>query len=408
MKTALVAALLCLNAGALSAWAQTLETSGGGGTLFNGEGGEMKLYLPNGAVSGISGGIVQGHVVYGFNTVFPVHGAEISLGDEQILFPLPTDFSTGNYGFYVRGGALRKKTPAQELTVFGGWISTQYLMPTFMGLKPTTPTGLIFYKAHFGPHWTFESHEVFDSRQTAIQSLIWAPARQLKLAASGGTGSNSPYAAGALDLDTRRLIFHGSYASESAEFRRIQSPLYVVVENNHGNGHADLNPFHHFHVTGDHINLLTPLANGKSAEAEEDDAGGSESIKTFHASANAFWAKSQNLASPSSGIHSRGQSYAAGISLFQNWLNVNQAMSTTPLTGRIDSTSILENIRPQWGLAEFVNYSNGSTSFNAGGHYTGNHLGVSVGWSEQFLPFNTAAPFQKVLSVQLSLRLHDS
>jgi hypothetical protein len=46
---------------------------------------------------------------------------------------------------------------------------------------------------------------------------------------------------------------------------------------------------------------------------------------------------------------------------------------------------------------------------NIGGHYVGSHFSASVGWNEQFLPFNTKAPFQKVLSVQVSFRLpHDN
>jgi hypothetical protein len=381
---------------------QALETQAGGGTLFAGEGGSMKLYLPSGVESRIAGGLDNGHVVYGANLLIPVRQAKIALGDDQILFPLPTDFSQGNYGFYVRGGSIRHTTKAESLTVFGGWVSTEYMLPTFMGLKPTAPTGLIFYRRALSEKWTLESHEVFASRQTAIQSLAYTPWPALSLSASGGIGSNSPFAAGALHLNTRRLNFRSSYSSENAQFRRIQSPLYVIVENNHGNAHLDFRPFKPFALHAEHINLLSPLANGSSAEAQEDTVGGALTHGVFHAGADAFWSKSRQ-------IPSRGESYSAGIRLFSNTLILNQAVSTTPLTGSIFSTAIQENIRPEFGLSQFINHSNGATSLNFGGNYTGSRFSFNLGWSEQFLPFSTAAPFQKVLTVQVSLRLpHDS
>gem|GEM_PF-1896821 len=381
---------------------QTLQTQASGGPLLNGEGAGMTLYMPSGAQYSLSGGTVNGQVVYGFSAAFTWRSMGITLGDSQIMFPLPTDFDQGDYGFYARGAKVQKKTKRQDLTVFGGAVSTQYFLPGFMGLKPTTPAAMIFYKLALTNKWVFESHEVFESRQTAIQSFSYTFSPTLKAALSGGVGSNSPYAAAGLNLDRKRVIFHGTYATASARFRRIESPLYVVSESDHANARLEISPFDNFHLTAEHTNLLAPLDHGTSTAAKEDTVGGSESLGWLSLSTDAFWSTSQ-------GLHTTGRNYSAGLRLFSNWLNVNQSVSTTPALHDLYSTVIVENLRPELGLSEFITHSNGTTSLNIGGHYVGSHFSASVGWNEQFLPFNTKASFQKVLSVQVSFRLpHDN
>jgi hypothetical protein len=381
---------------------QTLQTQASGGSLLNGGGAGMTLYMPSGAQYSLSGGVVNHQIVYGFTAAFAWRNMDITLGDSQIMFPLPTDFDQGNYGFYTRGVKVQKKTKRQELTVFGGAVSTQYFLPGFMGLKPTTPAALIFYKLSFTPKWAFESHEVFESRQTAIQSLSYAFSPILKASLSGGLGSNSPYVAAGLNLDTQRWIIHGNYSTESKRFRRIESPLYVISESDHANGRMEISPFDGFHLTAEHTNLLAPMEHGASIAAKENSLGGSESLGRLSLSANAYWSARQ-------GLHASGQDYSAGLRLFSNWLNVNESVSSTPAMSNLYSTMVVENLRPQLNLSEFITQSNGTTSINIGGHYIGRRFSASVGWNVQFLPFGTNAPFQKVLSMQVSFRLpHDN
>ena len=248
----LVCMVLALASGALG---QTFQTTAGGGTLFNAQGGIFQVYMPDGSIYEFSGGVIQGQVVYGFNVTKWIHGIQATVGDSEIQFPLATDFNPSGYGFYTRGATLHKKTKRQEITVFGGFVNTQYVLPFVLGAQPHTPIGVISYHLNLSDKWAIESHDVFEGRQTMIQSIIFNPWRAVKLAASAGVGSNSPYGAASLNLDTRRLTIRGSYSTEGSDFRRIISPLYVTSENDHGNIDLTLRPVNGFQLRGDHENF---------------------------------------------------------------------------------------------------------------------------------------------------------
>ena len=84
---------------------------------------------------------------------------------------------------------------------------------------------------------------------------------------------------------------------------------------------------------------------------------------------------------------------------------MRESVSVSPAIGNIYLTTVQENFMPRFGISEYVTHYDRSTTFNVGGHYDTDRFSVSLGWAEQFLPFDTSAPFQKALTLSVSVRL---
>lgn len=404
---------------AASCPAQTIQVGGGDSSLFNAQGGSLKLYMPT-SLAELDGGIFNGHVLGGFSDTTQWRGMALKAGDQLIPFNLPTDFSP-NYFFYGRGVSIERKrepnctakvasrgpfgftgcTHRYRLMVFVGETSTNFTVPFLTVARNGSGAGALFYELELSPHWKFASHEVTGVKQTAIQSIEFAPRQDMSFDVSGGVGSNSAYGAALLNFTQKWLRLKSGYALADSNFRRVVAPNLFITENRGWNGQADLTPWRSVRFSGTHENLLAPLSNGGSQSAIVNSATASFSAGLFDA--HGGWFEGKSL-----GRISNGQNAGAGVRLWGDVLQVRSDIFRSAAMSTVTS-SISERMGRHLRLAQFVTQNQGRTSVSYGGEFRSNPVMAAVTYQTLFLPFQTRSPFQQVINVQLSVHLpHNS
>jgi hypothetical protein len=96
-----------------------------------------------------------------------------------------------------------------------------------------------------------------------------------------------------------------------------------------------------------------------------------------------------------------------GSALGGSWRHGPVQVGATEILSQQKSllVTINEIMNQHFHVSQFISRSNGQTAFNVGGGYSGNLASVDVGYVQMFFPFATKAPFQKVLSVRITLQL---
>lgn len=98
---------------------------------------------------------------------------------------------------------------------------------------------------------------------------------------------------------------------------------------------------------------------------------------------------------------SNGETFGASLRAGLLQVEANEFLAGS---GHTLSVAVIQRLNQRWTIAEYITHAERSTAINFGGGYAGNVVAVSVQYQQQFFPF-AAVPFQKVLSVQLSLQL---
>lgn len=381
--------------------AQLVTVGGGSSDLYDANG--ASLQLQSGNYQGYLGaGDLGGNFLLGTRAAAKLRAGTLSLGDEPITLDLPTDiFNTSQY-LLARGASFSTHRQGYDLMFFGGATALGGGTPFFQAASAQTPAGMFFLDKAISDNLRFYSREVFSAQQTSINGFSWRLRPGVTLGASGGVGSDQPYAASSLDIKFDWLDLKAAYIGASDRFRRITIQQPLNSEYTGPNLLASVKPRRNIVLVAGHQNLLQPQfsANLPFLRATVNQLQGAFEFRQFHWGAGLFQSSVQ-------GKQTTGQALwaerpvthwlEAGINYFRSRSQADKQVSS------IISGILRQNVSPRLSLLQVINSSQGQTTVAFGGNYFSNRFTVGVDYQTVYVPF-LVRPFKQGIGVTLQLR----
>jgi len=394
--------LACWMSFSPSAAAQLVTVQAGASDLLPSQGGAIHLQGSN--YNGYFGaGDLGGAFGLGayVNTTF--HSHLVTLGDQPILFDLPTDLFASSHSYPTRGVGIISREGKANIFVFAGDTALVGGTSFFESAKAKLPLSLAFIDAPISQTLHFYSKNVISRQRTSIQALDWHPRKWLRTGFAGGIGSNQPYLAATVDVETDWLSLKTAYISASDRFRRITAPSIFASEVAGENVLAVIKPSSNFLFTLGHQNLLQPSSPDASApflRATVNQAQSTFDLREFRFGAGIFQSSFQGRRSAAEDLSvSRRIMNSLDISLS----HFSTLSGSGPHASNF-SSSIRETISPRLSLLQVINYSQGRTTVLYGGTYLSNRFTLGVDYQTLYLPFRPN-PFSQGISISLRIRL---
>jgi len=380
----------------VEAGASNLMPAQGGSISF--EGPKFSSYLGAGNFGGIFG--------LGTYVKTTIGSHQVTLGDQPILFDLPTDIFGTNHYFLTRGMGVTAKTGKANLFIFAGGTAVARGAQFFQTAKMDSRAGMLFMDVPLSPKLHLYSKMVISRKLTSVEALDWHPRKWLQTGVAAGVGSNEPYFAATSDVERNWLSLKAGYISAGDQFRRVTAPSVYASELDRENILAVMKFSSGAVLTLGHQNFLQPQSADPSApylRASVNQAQGSFDAAQFRLGAGIFQSHSavaSNLAGNLSVARRITNSIDFGASYFRTLSGQIPPVSSL-------STSIRETLSPKLSLLQIVNYSEGRTNVLFGGSYVTNRFTVSVDYQTLYMPF-LVNPFSQGISISLRVRLFRS
>jgi len=380
----------------VEAGASNLMPAQGGSISF--EGPKFSSYLGAGNFGGIFG--------LGTYVKTTIGSHQVTLGDQPILFDLPTDIFGTNHYFLTRGMGVTAKTGKANLFIFAGGTAVARGAQFFQTAKMDSRAGMLFMDVPLSPKLHLYSKMVISRKLTSVEALDWHPRKWLQTGVAAGVGSNEPYFAATSDVERNWLSLKAGYISAGDQFRRVTAPSVYASELDRENILAVMKFSSGAVLTLGHQNFLQPQSADPSApylRASVNQAQGSFDAAQFRLGAGIFQSHSavaSNLAGNLSVARRITNSIDFGASYFRTLSGQIPPVSSL-------STSIRETLSPKLSLLQIVNYSEGRTKVLFGGSYVTNRFTVSVDYQTLYMPF-LVNPFSQGISISLRVRLFRS
>jgi hypothetical protein len=380
----------------VEAGASNLMPAQGGSISF--EGPKFSSYLGAGNFGGIFG--------LGTYVKTTIGSHQVTLGDQPILFDLPTDIFGTNHYFLTRGMGVTAKTGKANLFIFAGGTALARGAQFFQTAKMDSRAGMLFMDVPLSPKLHLYSKMVISRKLTSVEALDWHPRKWLQTGVAAGVGSNEPYFAATSDVERNWLSLKAGYISAGDQFRRVTAPSVYASELDRENILAVMKFSSGAVLTLGHQNFLQPQSADPSApylRASVNQAQGSFDAAQFRLGAGIFQSHSavaSNLAGNLSVARRITNSIDFGASYFRTLSGQIPPVSSL-------STSIRETLSPKLSLLQIVNYSEGRTNVLFGGSYVTNRFTVSVDYQTLYMPF-LVNPFSQGISISLRVRLFKS
>lgn len=383
-----------------SASAQLLKVEAGASNMVPSVGGSVSLQGP-GYESYLGMGTLNGQFEFGGYAKTAFKSYQITAGDQNLGFQLPTDIFGGGEFLTTRGVGTLLPGDGHVL-VFAGVTTLGAGTPLFQAFQDETPLALIFVDKPITKNLHFFSRNILSQKQTWIEGLDWTPHPWLKTAIAAGAGSNSPYFAASVDADRNWYEVKAAYIDAGTEFRRITTPSIFASEPDGGNILVNVKPYSSVVLTAGHESFLAPQGdlNLPFERASVDQFQSSFELAKFRLGAGMFESHSPAGRNASDGFSvSRDitRNVDAGVSYYAN------LSGAAPRANYLIST-IHETISPKLSLLEVINRTPGNTQFLFGGSYTTNRFAVSVDYQTLYMPF-LANPLVTGIGVTLHLNL---
>ena len=380
----------------VEAGASNLMPAQGGSISF--EGPKFSSYLGAGNFGGIFG--------LGTYVKTTIGSHQVTLGDQPILFDLPTDIFGTNHYFLTRGMGVTAKTGKANLFIFAGGTAVASGAQFFQTAKMDSRAGMLFMDVPLSPKLHLYSKMVISRKLTSVEALDWHPRKWLQTGVAAGVGSNEPYFAATSDVERNWLSLKAGYISAGDQFRRVTAPSVYASELDRENILAVMKFSSGAVLTLGHQNFLQPQSADPSApylRASVNQAQGSFDAAQFRLGAGIFQSHSA-VASNLAGNLSVARRITNSIDFAASYFRT--------LSGQIPpvsslSTSIRETLSPKLSLLQIVNYSEGRTKVLFGGSYVTNRFTVSVDYQTLYMPF-LVNPFSQGISISLRVRLFRS
>ena len=389
--------------------AQVIELSGGSSTLYQSQGGTIRIRGTSYHAQA-SAGIIAGKPVAGAALTKTYEHAKLTLGTADIPFNLPTDvFDADHYltaiGAGLDVGSDKPNLGLTHLYTFGGMSSQSLNSPFFEGTRAQQPLMAIFLDHRSTHDISFSSKTLLAPQLTSIQSLQWGPRKGTQLAGSAGFGTNQPYAAASVSINRPWFDLKAAYIDASSQFRRVDVKVPLTAEPDRANLMLTLTPSRHFSFTAGHQNYLMPVYGSTSSVAS--------SVDQFAANAEVSGTSlsATVLRSTSAGSGDEALALFASRDFTPRFRAQASYLASRPQEGaRINSfgASIEETLSPRWSISEIVNTSNGQTTVGLGGSVLSNLCTVTASYQTYFLPQRPTNPFEQAIILNAEIHPYGS
>jgi hypothetical protein len=271
-----------------------------------------------------------------------------------------------------------------------------------MAAQPDTGLGILYLDRPPTSDLRFLSRTLLSRPQTSIQCWEWTAAPDLKLAASGGVGSNQPYFAGSMRIDRDNLVLRASYIAEGERFQRMQVPSPISSELEKENIAAVYRVNRRVTVRASHENIIQPeIAGVPLLRAKVDEGYATLNVARFDLGAGLI--RSDSTSGNNVGLNFYAtrpitSSISANANIYQSRPE-NGASSTTI------ATTFREQISQRIALTQTIVRSNGQTTSGLGGEIIGNRFSAFVGYQTVYVPFRPDKAFQQALSFNARVNL---
>ena len=386
---------------ACPASAQLIRVEAGASDIVPTQGGSISLQGP-----GYEGYLGAGELAGAFRlgtygkTTFDSY--QLTAGDQNLAFQLPTDLFGGSQ--YITARGLGVTLPGEaRVFVFAGATTLGAGTPLFQAFQSQTPLGMVFIDKAVTDNFHFYSRNILSQQQTWIQGFDWKPQHWLKTDLSAGAGSNKPYFAASLDADRNWIDVKAGYIQASSGFRRITTPSLFVAEPDRENILATVKPYSSIILTAGHENFLAPQGNLNAPfqRASVDQLQSSFDVARFRLGAGLFESRGP------SGIRNVADGFTISRSITRNIEGsasyYHSLSGPGPRSSYLIST-VRENITPKLSLLQVVNRTQGNTNFLFGGSYTVNRFSASVDYQTLYMPF-LANPLVTGIAVSAHVKL---
>jgi hypothetical protein len=380
----------------VAAGASNVVPARGGSISF--EGPRFSSYFGAGDLGGVFG--------IGTYVKTTIGSHQVTLGDQPIVFDLPTDIFNTNHYFLTRGMGVTAKRGKANLFIFAGGTASASGIQFFQTAKMDSRAGMLFADVPLSPNLHFYSKTLISRKLTSVQALDWRPRKWLRTGVAAGVGSNQPYFAATSDVETNWLSLKAGYISAGGQFRRVTAPSVYASEFDRENILAVMRFSSGALLTLGHQNFLQPQGTDPSApylRAIVNQAQGSFDVAQFRLGAGIFQSHStvaSNLAEAFSAARRITNSVDFGANYFRTLSGPMPPVSNL-------SGSFRETLSPKLSLLQVVNYSQGRLNVQFGGSYITNRITASVDYQNLYMPF-LVHPFSQGISISLRVRLFRS
>lgn len=327
---------------------QSVAEIQGGASNFLGNGGGFLLHGPNSETK-VSAGVINGKFASSVSVHFEYRKWDVVLGDN--MFGLTS--GQMSLSAPIRGISAYRTWGKNDIHLFTGALGQAFSSPYFFGIEHTHIGAGISYKHSFGNNFTVGTIQTVGQKKTSLEDAEYKWGTHLRLHGQAGWLESNPQVSGDAAIAFRHLGFAANRSAYIFNVRCAGCP---------------------------------PITTSKVTTNSFSAYG---SYGFFNAGASLF----------ESSVN-RGKSLNAGVHF--GWL---QVQASDYISGKQSNQLIAVMERGlHWTISEYLSHSNGTWSGNVGVGYTSNRFSVQVGYQELYFPL-LRQPFQKVLSIQFSLRV---
>lgn len=326
----------------------------------------------------------------------------VTVGDQTIIFDLPTDIFGSAHNFVTRGIGITAREGDANIFAFGGATATASGMQFFRAARADSAAGALFTDTPLSGKLHFYSKNVMSRQLTSIQAFDWRARKWLRTGWSGGIGSNQPYFAATAEVEKNWLSLKTAYISAGDRFRRLTEPSVFTSEVDRENVLAVIKPFPGMLLTAGHQNYLqaqSPDLTAPFLRATVNQVQSAFDVAQFRLGAGLFQSSSQKR-NNSAGAFSASRRITNSLDVGLNYFRT--LSGTSPSASNL-SMSIRETLSPRLSLLQVVNYTQGRVNILFGGSYLSNRFTLTVDYQTLYLPFGTN-PFSQGINVGLRIR----
>lgn len=378
--------------------AQVFQLQGGGSSLFEGYGGVLNVW-GNGYEGSLGIGYLDG-IRFGWSARRLMGRDTLRLGNDALPFHLETDIFGGGSAILAQGASLQRRRGRTLLHAFAGASANAVAAPYFASNTPSRAMGYARAQYDVSRSLSFIGHAVATNKQTLLASLRWSPALGVTTGATGGIGSDAPYASVSLDARTSRLDVKTVYAALGDGFRRASAPMPLQSELERENILVTWRATRTLSLSAGRQHFRQDSAfRGLPQRAELNQVSANASFLGTTLSSGLYFSRAGGMRNLSSSLSARRElgSRLQGEFYLLRVLEPEPSRITTPVL------LLRESITPRLSLLQVITREQGRTSVNFGGSITTGLTSVSLDYQVAHSPYLTRNPF--VQSIGLNARV---
>ncbi len=414
----ILALLVCTIHGARFAIGQVFEVSAGASTSYGAEGGTVTIEGTNSKTI-LGAGIIEGHFAAGGSSSRAFAQGTLTTGQESFRMDLPTDIFDTSHTLYGTGvGYVSKLIAGNGVEAFAGFGSQEGGTPLFQtsSLNQATLYGRWSHPLPAGCSWILTG--LHSTESVVLGSLACRHSRALRYALTLGSGGGSPYIAGSIVFDQRRLKVKAAYIHTGQSFQRANDIYQPTPEPVKENVSVDYYLTPSFTLSGTHGNYQTPPPYLAPASAAY--------LLPVHSSLDTASLQFQRISTGAgaSFLHSRasqlgslnlmsfsGENSAFTLNFHTSLGRIlwNENLLCSLNTGQAGNSVLLNgidfNFNPHLHLTESVNISGGSPTFSHGGILLTRYSTFEVDYQLFYIATRPQQPFQQAMVFDAQVRL---